>query len=163
MANPSSEQNLPHRIFTRVPGELDMSNNDSIVELHTALIDACNGYDEAIKDAQKPDLVALFQRAKALHEKAHANIHAILSARGVTPDEKGSFMSNVHETVISVRSAVVGLDKGSLSAFASGEERLIDAYQAIQSNSDGGPARAALEQQRSALSELVGEMQRKAA
>lgn len=114
-------------------------------------------------DAQKPDLVALFQRAKALHEKAHANIHAILSARGVTPDEKGSFMSNVHETVISVRSAVVGLDKGSLSAFASGEERLIDAYQAIQSNSDGGPARAALEQQRSALSELVGAMQRKAA
>ena len=141
-----------------------MSDNDFIVELHTALIDAGNGYDEAIKDAQKPDLIALFQRAKALHEKAHANIHAILSARGVAPDDKGSFMSTVHETVISVRSAVVGLDKGSLSAFASGEQRIIEAYdKAIQSNGDDGPVRTALEQQKSALVDLVGEMQRKAA
>jgi hypothetical protein len=73
-------------------------------------------------------------------------------------------MSTVHETIISVRSAVVGLDKGSLSAFASGEQRMIEAYdKAVQFNGDDGPVRAALEQQRSALVELVGEMQRKAA
>jgi uncharacterized protein (TIGR02284 family) len=141
-----------------------MSDTDSIVELHTALIDTCNGYDEAVKDVDKPDLAALFQRAKTLHEKAHANVHSILSARGAAPDDKGSFMSTVHETVISVRSAVVGLDKGSLSAFASGEERLIKTYdKAIESNVDDPSVRAALEQQRSAVVELVGEMQRKAA
>lgn len=141
-----------------------MSDNDSIVGLHTALIDTCNGYDEAIKDAQKPDLVALFERAKSLHEKAHTSIHAVLSARGVTPDDKGSFMSTVHETVISVRSAVVGLNEGSLSSFASGEKMLIEAYdKAIQSNGDDGPVVTALGQQRSALVELVDEMQRKAA
>ena len=141
-----------------------MADNDSIIELHTALIDTCNGYDEAIKDAEKPDLIALFERAKSLHEKAHANVHSILGARGAAPDDKGSFMSTVHETVISVRSAVVGLDKGSLSAFASGEERLIKAYdKAIESNGDDPSVRTALEQQRSALVELVGEMQRKAA
>jgi uncharacterized protein (TIGR02284 family) len=141
-----------------------MSDNDSLVELHTALIDTGNGYEEAIKDAQKPDLVALFERAKSLHEKAHASIHAILSARGVTPDDKGSFMSTVHETIISVRSAVVGLDKGSLSSFSSGEQMMIEAYdKAIQSNSDDGPVRMALEQQRSTLFDLIGEMQRKAA
>lgn len=141
-----------------------MANNHSIVELHTALIDACNGYDEAIKDARKPDLVALFQRAKSLHEKEHANIHAILSARGATPDDKGSFMSTIHETVISVRSAIVGLDKGSLSSFAAGEERMIEAYdEAIRSNGDDAAVCTALEQQRSELVELVGEMQRKAA
>jgi uncharacterized protein (TIGR02284 family) len=141
-----------------------MSDTDSIVELHTALIDSGNGYDEAIKDAQKPDLVALFERAKALHEKAHASIHAILSARGAAPDDRGSFMSTVHETVISVRSAVVGLNEGSLSAFASGEKMLIEAYdKAIRSNGDDDAVRAALEQQRSAVVDLVGEMQRKAA
>jgi Domain of unknown function (DUF2383) len=96
--------------------------------------------------------------------KAHANIHVILSARGATPDDTGSFMSTIHETVISVRSAVVGLDKGSLSSFASGEQRMIEAYdKAIQSNGDDGPVCIALEQQRSALIDLVGEMQRKAA
>jgi uncharacterized protein (TIGR02284 family) len=141
-----------------------MSDNDSIVELHTALIDASNGYDEAIKDAQKPDLAALFERAKSLHEKAHEAIHAILSARGAAPDDTGSFMSTVHETIISVRSAIVGLDKGSLSAFASGEQRMIETYdKAIQTNGDDGPVRMALEEQRSALLELVGEMQQKAA
>ena len=73
-------------------------------------------------------------------------------------------MSTVHETVISVRSAVVGLIKGSLSSFAFGEEGIIEAYdKAIQSNGDYGPIRVALEQQRSALIELVGETQRKAA
>jgi hypothetical protein len=73
--------------FSRLTGDIDMTDNDALVELHTALIDTCNGYDEALKDAQKPDIVALFQRAKLLHEKAHANIHAILSARGVAPDD----------------------------------------------------------------------------
>ena len=110
---------------------------------------------QAIKDAQKPYLVAMLQRAKLLHEKAHANIHAILSARGATPDDKGSFMSTVHETVISVRSAVVGLIKGSLSSFASGEEGIIEAYdKAIQSNGDYGPIRVALEHKDPRLSNL---------
>lgn len=134
-----------------------MTDNDSIVELHRALIDACNGYDEAIKDAQKPDLVALFQRAKLLHEKAHA----ILSARGATPDDKESFMSTIHGTVISVCSAIVGLDMGSFSSFAAGEEKMLETYdEAIQSNGDDAPVCIALEQQRSELVELVGEMQR---
>jgi hypothetical protein len=72
--------------------------------------------------------------------------------------------ATIHETVISVRSAVVGLDKGSLSSFASGEQRMIEAYdKAIQSNGDDSPVCIALEQQRSALIDLVREMQRKAA
>jgi hypothetical protein len=150
--------------FSRLTGDIDMTDNDALVELHTALIDTCNGYDEALKDAQKPDIVALFQRAKLLHEKAHANIHAILSARGVAPDDEGSFMLTVHETVISVRSAVVGLDKSLLTSFASGEQKMIGAEdKAIESNGDDGPVRIALEQQRSTLIDLVGEMQRKAA
>jgi uncharacterized protein (TIGR02284 family) len=136
-----------------------MADNDTLVELHTASIDACKGYDEAIKDAEKPELKALFQRAKSLHEKAHAEIHVILTARAATPDDKGSFMSTVHKAVISMRSAVVGLDVGSLSSFASGEERIIEAYdKAIEANGDDGPVRTALEAQKSALMELVGDM-----
>jgi hypothetical protein len=73
-------------------------------------------------------------------------------------------MLTVHETVISVRSAVVGLDKSLLTSFASGEQKMIGADdKAIESNGDDGPVRIALEQQRSTLIDLVGEMQRKAA
>jgi len=50
-----------------------------------------------------------------------------------------------------------------LSSFASGEERLVEAYnKTIDTNSDDGPVRDTLEQQKSAVIELVGEMQREA-
>lgn len=87
-----------------------MTVTHSLAALHTALVDARNGYEEAIRRAERPDLKAIFQRVKALHQDAHAELHQALLARGFTPDESGSFMSTVHRTVISVRSAVVGLD-----------------------------------------------------
>ena len=68
-------------------------------------------------------------------------------------------MSTVHKAVISTRAAVVGLMQGSLSSFASGEERIVEAYnKAIDTNSDDGPVRNTLEQQKFAVIELVGEM-----
>jgi uncharacterized protein (TIGR02284 family) len=140
-----------------------MADSASIMELHTALVDACKGYDEAIQDVEKPRLRTLFEKAKSMHEKAHAEIHAILNARAANPDDEGSFMSTVHKVVISTRAAVVGLDEGSLPSFASGEERIIEAYdRAIDGNADDGAVRSVLEQQKSFLIELVGEMQREA-
>lgn len=137
-----------------------MADNDSLVELHTASIDACKGYEEAIRDAEKPALKALFQRAKSIHEKAHAELHGILTVRAAAPDDEGSFMSTVHKAVISVRSAVVGIDERSLSSFASGEERIVEAYdKAIEANREDGPVRNVLEAQQSALRELIGDME----
>lgn len=136
-----------------------MSDNTSLAALHTAIVDACNGYDEAIRDAQKPDLKAIFGRVKALHEKAHGALHVALRARGLEPDDSGSFMSAVHKTVISVRSAVVGLDDGSLSAFASGEERIVQDYdKAIEGNRDDGSLVAVLERQKAELQAAIREM-----
>ena len=126
-------------------------------------MDACKGYDEAIQDAEEPQLKKLFEKAKSVHEKAHAEIHSILNARAANPDDEGSFMATVHKAVISTRAAVVGLDESSLSSFASGEERIIEAYnKAMDTNSDDDPVRDRLEQQKSVVMELVGEMQREA-
>jgi len=122
--------------YNKTAGETFVTDNDSLIALHTALIDASRGYDEAIEGSERSDLRVLFQGAKALHDKAHTAIHKVLLARSMTPDGGGSFMSSVHKTVISVRSAVVGLDLRSLSAFASGEERITQAYdRAIEGNS----------------------------
>jgi len=105
-----------------------MADNGSLASLHTALIDASNGYDEAIRDADQPELKAIFGRLKLAHEKAHAELHHLLLARGLKPDDGGSFMSTVHKTIISVRSAVTGLNDEALSAFAEGEERIVEDY-----------------------------------
>lgn len=79
--------------------------------LHTALVDARKGYDEAIRNSENLELTALFEKVRALHGSAHDNVHKMLAALGEQPNDSGSFMSTVHEAVISVRSAIVGLDE----------------------------------------------------
>ena len=135
-----------------------MAGLDELKSLHTALIDAGHGYEEAIKDGDKPDLRAIFERMRALHAKAHEDVHRMLERAGKAPDESGSFMSTVHETVIGVRAAIVGLDRGSLSSFASGEEHTVrkydDAIAAVPAEAD------ALRTHKAALQAGIDEMKR---
>ena len=128
-----------------------MADNGSLAALHTALIDVRNGYEEAIRDAEQPELKTIFRRLKLVHEKAHTELHHLLLARGLTPDDGGSF--------ISVRSAVVGLNEEALSAFAEGEERIVDDYdKAIADNADDAQLVGLLEQQQTALQNEIGGM-----
>jgi uncharacterized protein (TIGR02284 family) len=105
-----------------------MSSADTLSSLHQAVVDACNGYEEAVKDAKEPAMIALFNSMKALHEKHHSELHAALLASGQKPDDTGSFMSTVHRAVIGARAAVTGLGESALSSFAGGEVRLVAAY-----------------------------------
>jgi uncharacterized protein (TIGR02284 family) len=133
-----------------------MADSGSLASLHTTLIDDLKGYEDAIQDAEQPELKMVFRRLRLAHEKAHAELHHLLLARGMKPDERGSFMSTVHKTIISVRSAVVGLNEEALSAFADGEERIVEHYNsAIEDNRDDAPLVGLLEQQKEALQEEI--------
>lgn len=141
-----------------------MASNDKLKSLHTALIDARKGYETAVNDAETSEMKALFRRMIAQHEAAHREVHGLLTKRGETPDEDGSFMSTVHKTVISVRSAVSGLGRDSLSSFADGEERIVESYdEAIAENGGEADAAKTLKAQRSALIDRIAEMKAKAA
>jgi uncharacterized protein (TIGR02284 family) len=137
-----------------------MPNNDALKSLHTSLIDARKGYETAVADAEAPDMKAIFQKMLALHADAHRDVHALLAERGERPDEDGSFMATVHKTVISVRSAVQGLDRASLPSFADGEERIVQAYdEAIAAD----PGASALRKDRDALVAAIAELRAEAA
>jgi len=141
-----------------------MSYNEPLKSLHTKLLDAKNGYETAIADAETPEMKALFERIASLHERAHADVHAILLAKGEHPDESGSFLSLVHKTVITVRSATTGLDRASLPSFADGEERIIQAYdRAIAELGTSDPSGGTLRMHRDALSAAIAEMKQLAA
>lgn len=138
--------------------------NDALKALHTALIDARKGYEQARKATGEADVKAIFGKMIGLHEKSHDSIHKILASRGEKPDDDGSFMSMVHTTVISVRSAITGLDKNSLSSFASGEERIVQSYdEAIRDSLGDAAVVKALKRQRSDFVEMIDQMQRLAA
>jgi uncharacterized protein (TIGR02284 family) len=103
---------------------------------------------------------SVFQDMIALHERSLAELRPELEARGQKPDDQGSFMTTVHETVISVRSAVTGLDENALGAFASGEERILKSYDAAIGESRADPRLGQiLERQRDALRTRIEGMQ----
>lgn len=121
-----------------------MSSIDRLKQLHQALVDACNGYEEAAGDAKKPTMIDLFEEMTALHEKHHCEIHGLLLAAGEKPNDEGSFMSTVHRTVIGIRAAVTGLEESSLASFASGEERLLEDYDRTSNETDIEPSTVAV-------------------
>jgi uncharacterized protein (TIGR02284 family) len=132
--------------------------SESLADLHTALIDARDGYAKALEKTHDPDALRYFRIMDTLHAVAHAEIHRMLAARGEDIDEDGSLMGAVHKAVVSVRSAVIGLDEGFFSAFASGEENNLKTYdQAIRIEQNAAD-RQTLLRHRDALAEKVAEM-----
>lgn len=136
--------------------------NDSLSSLHTAIIDAREGYGKAIEKADDPDVLQRLRAVDGLHEAAHADIHRMLASHGEDADDDGSLMGSVHKAVVTARSAILGLDDGSLAAFASGEENNLEAYdEAIAEMAD--PAeRTVLTAHREALASEVAQMKRQA-
>lgn len=136
-----------------------MTSTDSLKTLHTEHIDARKGYETAWEEAEAPDIKDFFARMAHLHGELHEDIHKILKARGLQPEDDGSFMAAVHTTIISIKSAVTGLDASSLSGFADGEERILKTYdKALTENASDRSAVAVLEHHRARLEAAVAEM-----
>jgi uncharacterized protein (TIGR02284 family) len=136
--------------------------HEHLSALHTALVDAREGYRAAIERADDADLLSQLRAVDALHASAHGDIHGALAARGAKIDDDGSLMGTVHKTVISARSAIIGLDEGSLAAFASGEEHNLERYDDAIGEETDPRLRAALTSHRDALAAKVAEMKRQA-
>lgn len=136
-----------------------MAQRTALASLYTAIIDARNGYAEAVKDAERPDMRTLFETMIVLHAAAVQELRPAIEARDGTVDDRGSIMSTVNETVVSIRSAVTGLNEPALSAFASGEERILHAYDKAIQEAAGDPALSQrLARQRDALRDKVVSM-----
>lgn len=130
--------------------------NDELKKLHTAIIDAEHGYDEAAKDAETPALAEFFGQMSQLHQSHHDEIHRLLVSLGEKPDDDGSFMTSIHKGVISVRAAITGL-QSAIASFASGEEKLLERYNDAMESTEptAGPI---LRRQKAALQAKIVEM-----
>ena len=131
--------------------------NENLKKLHTAIIDARHGYEEAAKDAETPRLSSFFEEMRDLHDTHHDEIHRALVSTGEKPDEDGSFMKSVHAGIISLRASVTGL-KSALSSFASGEERLVEMYDDSLKDVSDPAIKGVLSKQRSDIQSRVTEM-----
>ena len=101
---------------------------DHLKSLHTSAIDARNGYQEALKDADGNEMTPLFGEMMVLHQRHADELASELRNAGEIPDEKGSFMTVIHETIMDVRSMFNGLDKSVLPGLIDGEKRNASKY-----------------------------------
>jgi uncharacterized protein (TIGR02284 family) len=101
---------------------------ENLRKLHTALVDTQSAYELALKDTDDEEVASICKEMISLRHTDHLELHQALISAGETPDDKGSFMSVVHETVVGVRAAISGISKKTLPAFASGEENIIEEY-----------------------------------
>jgi uncharacterized protein (TIGR02284 family) len=139
---------------------LDQPWLDHLKSLHTAAIDARNGYQEALKDAEGQGMTPLFRELIALHEGHAAALARQLAASGETPDDKGSFMTTVHKAIMDIRSLFNGLGESVLPGLIDGEKRNVSKYDTALR--DGGSSRelaTLLTGQRSALVRKIAELE----
>jgi uncharacterized protein (TIGR02284 family) len=128
--------------------------------LHTDAIDAGNGYQEALKDAEGHGLTSLFQDMIALHRKHADELLSVIRSLGENASDDGSFMSNVHRTIISIRSLLGGLNATILPGPIDGEKRNVSHYDdALNEQTLPESANAILLWQRDELGSAINLMQ----
>ena len=139
---------------------MDDTTRDHLKTLHTAAIDARNGYKEALEDAEGKGMTPLFRDMVALHQRHADDLGRVLTEAGEQPDDSGSFMSTVHKTIMDVRSLFGGLDDSVVPGLIDGEKRNVAKYdEAI----NGAPPPSHIEEmigeQRGDLARKIAEME----
>lgn len=134
---------------------------DHLKTLHTSAIDARNGYREALKEAEGKGMTPLFRDMIDLHEANAAELARELNRADEIPDDAGSFMSTVHETIMDIRSLFGGLDKSVLPGLIDGEKRNLSRYDdALSSKANPPePIAALLTSQRGRIAQKIAEME----
>lgn len=132
---------------------------DHLKSLHTSAIDARNGYQEALKDADGNGMSPLFGDMIAVHERHAGELARELNRANEIPDESGSFMTTVHKTIMDVRSLFNGLDESVLPGLIDGETRNVSKYDdAIASGTAPANVVTLLTAQRDRLVQMISDM-----
>ena len=139
---------------------MDQQLINELEKLHTAAIDARNGYQEAAEDAEGKGMTPLFRELIALHQDHATALSQVLAGAGAKPDDKGSFMSTVHKTIMDIRSLFNGLDESVLPGLIDGEKRNVSKYDEALQLGRSSEVGALLAAQRCAIMQKIVEMER---
>lgn len=128
---------------------------ENLQKLHTALVDTRGAYEIAAKETDDAQVASVCREMIALRRTDHEELHRALTVAGEMPDDNGSFMTMVHETVVAVRAAFTGIGKKTLPAFISGEEEILKLYdEAIAEAANGGGSDILRRQRAQLVSEI---------
>jgi hypothetical protein len=139
---------------------------DALKDVQTAVRDAINGY-EAMREKAEPSFKPLVEHILDVHKRHDADLVRILAGDPSTNDtsgnSSGSWMSTVHQTVVTVRSWFDDIDHGLIPEVIDGEERLVATYNNALSIDQSAWPKHVLELQRSELNTLITDLRKRAA
>lgn len=101
---------------------------ETISSLHTTLVDAVKGYEEAAELAKRDDLGALSTDLKRVHMHHAHELAGRLLEHGERPDADGSYMTLVHKFALRARFIITADEKSLLPALRDGEKRILATY-----------------------------------
>ncbi len=104
------------------------TQSELLSRLHTQVIDAARGYEDAEKATRQTDIGALCAELRGVHVRHAHELAGALAELGHRPDSEGSFMSMVHKAVISARVSLTADDSSILPGLRDGEKRIVAAY-----------------------------------
>lgn len=131
---------------------------DALETLHTRSVDVLAGFETMVAKAE-PEFRPIAEQFQSLHQRQIAEIAAMLTKAGRTPDADGTFMSSVNRAVVSVRAFVDEIDADVLGQIQSGEQHVLDAYGDALAQRQGTQDAARLSEMRQELSTLLAEAQ----
>ena len=135
-------------------------HTQNLKTLHTLLIDSRNGYDEAFKDANGTGLASLFRNMMVFHNHSAEALGAYLNSVGEAVDDRGSVMTTVNRTIMSIRSMFGALDESILPGLIDGEKRIAGHYDAALTTCPAdAPELPVLHNQRESLQAKIAQMQ----
>jgi len=109
---------------------------DQLRSLHTAAIDARNGYEEARDDAEHSVARPLFQEMIAVHTKNADDLSHVLQRSGAPVGDAGSFMTTVNRTVMNLRALLGGLGGNVVPALIDAEKHNLSRYDGVLKSAD---------------------------
>lgn len=97
--------------------------------LHDRTVDTLAGFDKIVAEAEESflPLATRFQRLHATHAE---RISRMMADAGLDTSAPGSFMGSVNETVIAARSMLTDIDQNILAQVRSGEQNVLNAFDA---------------------------------
>ena len=126
-------------------------------DMQTAVRDAITGY-ETMHEKAEASFKPLVEHILELHRRHDVELVAMLAATDEASQTSGSWMSAVHQGVVTVRSWFDEIDHGLLPQIIDGEHRLVATYNHTLAAKHPKWATKALERQREAVAALISDL-----
>ena len=101
----------------------------ALKKLHARLMDTKSGYEEGIRRAERPSVVALFERLAGLRERHIATLNDLIAVKGLTPPRSGSFLGLVSKGAMLYRAAMGTIDRDISADIMAEESTIVALYE----------------------------------